>query len=128
MRRRYLKALEDHVNRIGREARSGPDVRELDRQFKEELKHDLSELKAELGLASVKALLSREVAMSVLILAGSLAAPVAGLTALGSQIGGVGIIPLMKAAVDLRAARREALKKHTMSWLFLASQRRLTLR
>lgn len=92
------------------------------------MKHDLAELKEELGLASVKALLSKEVVLSALILAGSLATPVAGLTSLGGQIGGVGIIPLMKAAVDLRAARRDALKKHTMSWLFLATQSRLTLR
>jgi hypothetical protein len=49
------------------------------------------------------------------------------LTALGGQIGGVGIIPLMNAAVNLRAARRDALK-NTMSWLFLAKQGRLTLR
>jgi hypothetical protein len=34
----------------------------------------------------------------------------------------------MKAAVEYRAAKREALKKHTMSWLFLAKQGRLTLR
>lgn len=128
MRRRYLKTLQEHVNRIGREARTVSDVRELDRQFKRDLKHDLAELKEELGLASVKALLSKEVVLSALILAGSLATPVAGLTSLGGQIGGVGIIPLMKAAVDLRAARRDALKKHTMSWLFLATQSRLTLR
>lgn len=128
MRRRYLKALQDHVNRISRDARSMSDVRELDRQFKDDLKQDLADLKAELGVASVKALLSKEVVLTLLILAGSLATPMAGLTALGSQMGGVGIIPLMKAAVDLRSARRDALKKHTMSWLFLAKQGRLTSR
>jgi hypothetical protein len=34
----------------------------------------------------------------------------------------------MEAAVDYKSARRDALKKHVMSWLFLAKQGRLTLR
>jgi hypothetical protein len=121
MRRRYLAVLEAHIKRISSEARSARDVKELDRQFKEDLKQDLADLKAELGLASTKALFSKEVALSALI-------PIAGLTALGTEIGGVGIIPLLKAAVDLRAARREALRKHTMSWLFLGTQKRISLK
>ena len=128
MRRRYLTTLQEHLGRIGKEARSAADVRELDYEFKTALKQDLADLKSELGLASVRTLLSREVALSALILAGSLLSPIAGLTSLGSQVGGIGIIPLLKAAVDYRAARREALRKHTMSWLFLTKQSRLTLR
>lgn len=128
MRRRYAKAVQDHLERLGREAKSTSDVRELDRQFKDEIKQDLAELKQELNLASVKALLSKEVALSALILAGSLLSPVAGLTSLATHVGGVGVIPLMKAAVDYRSARRETLRKHTMSWLFLTTQGRLTLR
>jgi hypothetical protein len=96
--------------------------------IKEDLKQDLADLKAELGLASTKALFSKEVALPALILAGSLIAPIAGLTALGTEICGVGIIPLLKAAIDLRAARREALRKHTMSWLFLGTQKRISLK
>lgn len=126
MRRRYLAALDAHVKRIGSEARTASDVKELNRQFKEELRQDLADLRSELGLTNKKALFSKEVALSALILAGSLVAPIAGLTALGTEIGGVGIIPLVKAAVELRAARREALRKHTMSWLFLGTQRRVT--
>jgi hypothetical protein len=57
-----------------------------------------------------------------------LVSPIVGLTTLSTQIGGVGIIPLMEAAVDYKSARRDALKKHVMSWLFLAKQGRLTLR
>jgi hypothetical protein len=63
-----------------------------------------------------------------LILAGSLISPIAGLTALATEIGGVGVIPLLTAAIDLRAARREALRKHTMSWLFLGTQKKISLR
>jgi hypothetical protein len=85
-------------------------------------------LKAELDVASLKTLFSKEVALSALIVAGSFAAPIAGLTALGTQVGGIGVIPLLKAATEYRAARREALQKHKMAWLFLAQQRRLSIR
>lgn len=81
-----------------------------------------------LGLASLKSLFSNQVALSVLIQAGSLLAPIAGLTSLPTQVGAIGIIPLVKAALDYRGARREALKKHTMSWLYLAKQGRISLR
>jgi hypothetical protein len=60
----------------------------------------LTELKAKLGAASLKTLLSKEVALTILAIAGSFVAPIAGLTALGANVGGIGIIPLAKAAVD----------------------------
>ena len=127
MRRHYLSTLQAHLQRLGKEAKSEADVRELQRQFKEEMKQDLADLKAELSLAGKKALLSKEVALSALILAGSLVAPVAGITALGTTVGGVGIIPLAKTAVEYRGARREVLRRHTMSWLFLGTRGRVTL-
>jgi hypothetical protein len=128
MRRRYLKALQAHVKRVGSEARSSTDVRELNRQFKEELRQDLTDLKSELNVASLKALFSKEVAVSAILTAGCLLSPIAGLTALSSKIGAVGVIPLLKAAVDYRGARRAALQKHVSSWLYLASRRGLELR
>lgn len=128
MRRRYLAALDAHITRVAAEARSEGDVKELNRQFKEDLKQDLAHLKAELGLASLKTLFSKEVALPALIFGGSLLAPIPGLTTLATKIGAIGIIPLLKAAVDLRAARGEALRKHTMSWLFLGTQKRVSLR
>ena len=94
----------------------------------EEFKQDLADLKAELNVASLKALFSKEVALSALITAGSLVAPVAGLTALASKVGLVGVIPLVKAAVDLRGARRIALQRHVTSWLYLSGQGRLQMR
>lgn len=128
MRRRYLQTLRAHVKRVATETRSSADLRELQRQFKEELKEDLGDLKAELNIASLKALFSKEVALSALITAGSLTAPIAGLTALASQIGLVGVIPLLKAAVELRGARRTALQRHMSSWLYLVGQRGLQVR
>jgi hypothetical protein len=128
LRRRYAKAVQQHIDRLAREAKTASDVRELDRQFKDELKTDLNDLKAELGVASLKTLFSKEVAASAVIVAGALLAPITGLTTLATQISGIGVIPLIRAEVEYRALRREILRKHSMSWLFLASQRPLSLR
>jgi hypothetical protein len=128
MRRRYSKALQAHVKRVITESRSLGDVQELERQFKVDFREDLADLKAELNAASLKTLFSREVAVSALITAGSLIAPIPGLTALATKIGLVGVIPLLKAAVDLRGARRTALQRHVSSWLYLAGQGKLQIR
>jgi hypothetical protein len=128
MRRRYLEKLDACLTLIGEQAKSESDVREIERQFKNDIKQEIADLKTELGIANSKALFSKEVALSIIILAGSLVSPIAGLTTLATTVGGVGIIPLMKAAVDYRAARRDALRKHAMSWLYVAKQRRMTLR
>lgn len=128
MRRRYLKTLQAHIKRISSEARSATDVCELERQFKEEIRQDVADLKAELNAASLKTLFSKEVAVSALISAGAFIAPVAGLTTLASQVGLVGVIPLLKAAVELRGARRTALQRHISSWLYLAGKRGLQIR
>lgn len=128
MRRRFLKHIQEHVKRIGVEARSPADVRELNRQLREDMKGDLMDLKHELGMASMNALLSKEVAISAVITAGFLISPAAGLTALSTQLGGIGIIPLLGTAVKYRGARRAALRRHTSSWLFLGGQGRLTVR
>lgn len=125
MRQRYSKALVAHVDRIKKEAKSAADVRELDRQFKNEIRQDISDLKDELKIARSKALFSKELVLSVVLAAGCLPNPIEGLTTLARDVGGIGIIPLLKAAADYRGARRDALKKHAMSWLFLAKRRRI---
>jgi hypothetical protein len=125
-RHRYITSLQEHVARVATEARSPADVRELNRQFKQELRHDLKELRRELRLAGTKALFSKEVAVSALILAGAMTAPVAGLTTLGTEIGGLGIIPLVKTAAEYRGSRSAALAKHRASWLYLVSRGRVT--
>jgi len=122
MRRRYLKAIQAHIKRICSEARSKTDVRELERQFKAELATDLADLKAELKLTSLKTLFSKEVAVSAILSAGAMVSPIAGLTGLGTEVGLVGVVPLLKAAVEFKGARRAALLRHTSSWLYLASR------
>lgn len=125
MRRRYLSSLDAHVKKVTKEAKSASDLRELEAQFRDELHEDLADLKTELRLSSVKTLLSKEVAIAALISAGTLISPIQGLTQLSTQVGLLGIIPLLKSAVELRGARRAALLKHTSSWLYLARSSRL---
>lgn len=122
MRHRYLKALQAHIKRVCTEAQNKNDVRELEKQFKAELATDLADLKAELKLSSLKTLFSKEVAVSAVLSAGTLVSPIAGLTGLATQVGLVGVVPLIKAAIELKGARRTALLKHTSSFLYLASK------
>jgi len=126
MRRRYSDLLQAHLRRIGKEARTENDVRALEDQFKTEIKQDLSDLKSELKLASWKTLFSTEVALSAVILAGCLIAPVAGFTALATHLGGIGVIPLVRNEIKYREARRKALKEHRISWLYLTKQKPVT--
>jgi hypothetical protein len=126
-RRRYLQTVNLYVHRIGKDAKTKSDVREIEREYQEEIKNDLLELKRELQINSLKALFSKEVALSAVILAGALTAPVVGLTTLATQLGGIGIIPLLKTGVELRAARQDALRKHPISWLYLSKESPITL-
>lgn len=123
MRRKYLEALDDHIDQVRTEAKSQVDVDEMERAFMEKIKADIDQLRIELKANAKTTLFSKEVGISALITGGSFAVPFAGFAAVG--IGGV--IPLVKAASDYRGKRREILQKHIMSWLFTAKRRRFTL-
>ncbi len=126
MRRQYSAFLQEHLNSIGKEAKTANDVRELENEFKVKVRQDLADLKGELKLASWKTLFSKEVGLSAAILAGCLMVPIPGLTSLATQLRGVGIIPLVKSGIDYRDARRKAFRAHPISWLYLTKQERLT--
>jgi hypothetical protein len=87
MRRQYSATLQSYLQRIGKDAKTQSDAKGIEHQFKEDIKEDLADLKTELGLASIKALFSKEVALSALILAGSLVFPTIGLTTLATERG-----------------------------------------
>lgn len=127
MRRHYFNALRLCLERIGKEARSENDVLEIEQQFKEEMKQDYKDLRKELGQISMKTLLSTKIGVSALILGGRLIAPILGVTSLPDDVEGIGIIPLLKAAIEYHGARRDALRRHTMSWLFLGTRHPLSL-
>jgi hypothetical protein len=126
LRRRYAALVQQYLERIGKEAKTENDVRELEYQFKIEIKQDLADLKAELKVSAWKTLFSAEVGIFVAIMAGCLIAPVAGFTALATHLGGIGVIPLLKTGVKYREARRNAFRQHPISWLYLHKQKQLT--
>ncbi|WP_223645513.1 hypothetical protein [Corallococcus sp. EGB] len=122
MRHRYSKTLAAHVARIMKEARSEADLQELDRQFRDDVEQDFSDLMCELKVAGRNTLISGSVIVSTILAKGGVTEPIDGLAALALRVG-VGIIPLVGAWNHYRGARRDVLKKHTMSWLFVAKQR-----
>jgi len=128
MRRRYYKTLRAYIDRVCKEVKTSSDLKEMEYQFKEDMKQDLADLKSELGLARKRALLSKEIVLSAVAVAGALVEPIAGLTSLSAALKMIGVAPLLETAVEYREARRKALRAHSMSWLFLTKQRRLTLR
>lgn len=125
LRQKYHKVLREYLVKIGEEAKTANDFRELEEEFKQRIKEDVSSLRSELGLATAKALWSKEFVVSAIALAGALAEPISSLTALGSGIGALGVIPLMAAKAGYRAARKQALEKHFSSWVYVAKPTKL---
>lgn len=125
MRRRFQKAMSDYISSIGR-ASSPNDLADINENFYDDLKGDLAELKSELQLVTAKVLL-KEVILSTVFLAGCFALPDGQLSEIAKMIGPLGIMPLTKGLIEYKAARNAALKKHTMSWLYVAKQGRLPL-
>ena len=120
LRKRYHKVLREFLVRIGEEAKTAADFKELEAAFHDSVKEDIKDLKSELGLASQQALWSQDIIYSTVAVAGAFVEPIAALTGLGASVGLLGVIPLMKIRAEYRAARREALKKHFSSWVLVA--------
>jgi hypothetical protein len=114
LRHKYLHAIDELVGKLGKATHPG-DREELQRVFESTLAGDLEELKRALRLTAKRALLSKEVAVAVLVSAGALVEPItSSLISTGA---------LVKTLVDYRAARRAVLKEHAMSWLYLSKGR-----
>ena len=71
MRINYMKSLNLYLNRIIKECKSKNDIIEVERQFKEDIKVDLNNLKHELNLANIDALLSKEMIASIILIGGT---------------------------------------------------------
>ena len=121
-RRNYLSEITKYIERIGNEAKAERDVDEINKQFEDAMKDDLTELKRELNIAVSGVLLSREVGVSIMALAGTFLGSILGIPALsmGANLLGVGVVgPFIRKGLDHQEARRNAFKKHPMSWLYL---------
>jgi hypothetical protein len=123
LRHRYVANLETYVKRLTTEGGSPSDAKEIKRQFADDMRIDLAQLKKELGSSGREALLSKDILLTVFAAAESIAAwafgmpvPIAGtLTAAGlpaSLIGGAA------AANKYNAARRTTMQKHPMAYLY----------
>ncbi len=128
MRLGYLNALRKYVGHMVKKARSKGDVREIERQFRADMRDDLLALKHELNLASMQALFSKEMALTALVVGGALVQPISDLTSLATALQGIGIIPLVKTLLKHREKRRKSLLKHNISWLYLTQERALSRR
>ncbi len=126
MRGKYSETLQIYINRLGKEAKNQSDFEEIERQFTKDMENDLSDLKTELGMANTNALLSKEVVLTIVILAGCFINPFEALTSVGTEVGGVAIVPLLKGWINYRGSRKAALQKHPMSLLYLANQSHIT--
>jgi len=121
LRHAYHELLKKHVERIGKEAKSDSDRKELEHEFRRTVSNGLADIKKELGVAKFDALFSKDVVIPALFLAGltvGVSAAMDGLT----KIGWAGVIPLANAARTYRNKRKDLLRKHQMSWLYLAQR------
>lgn len=128
MRLNYLKNLKKYVDRMIKEAKTKDDVKEIERQFKADMKVDLYNLKKELNLASIEPLFSREMLLTAMAVGGAFLEPISGLTSLAATVKGIGIIPLIKTNLKHRKERRKALLQNKISWLYLTQEKILSLR
>lgn len=128
MRLNYMKHLQAYVDRILKEAKTKGDIKEIERQFKADLKDDLLNLKRELRLASIEPLFSKEMVLTALVLGGALLEPISGITTLAITLRGVGVIPLVKTLLKHKEDRRKALLKQNVSWLYLTQEKGISLK
>jgi hypothetical protein len=128
MRVRYFSTLKTYADRIVNHAKTVKDVKAIEMEFQLDLRDDLKSLKKELGVASLESLFSKEMAVTLLALAGSLVSPIAGITTLAATLKGVGVVPLVATTIKHKKERRKALLAHNMSWLYYANQPRIAVR
>lgn len=122
LRQKYHKCLQQHIERIGKEAKSETDRTELEHQFRNEVADDLADLKSELRIAKFDTLMSKDVLVPTVLVAGLAAVPAVAAAGL-SNIGWAGVIPLANGIRKLREKQTEIMRKHQMSWLYLAKQK-----
>jgi hypothetical protein len=122
LRHRYVKRIEDHVDRIRSEAKPS-DRKELQRLFEEEMKSDLAVLKNELGTAKTIALTAQDVIVGVMTTGAFAASALFGapLNVAGAwTVGGAAVTlgGMVRAKSELAARRKEIMRKHPMAYMY----------
>jgi hypothetical protein len=117
----YLRKIDTFVKRMATAKDHKKNREEIERQFEQEIKDDLSDLREALKLKAKDAMLSKEVGVAILASAGIALPPLT----VPASILGVGA--LGRKAINYRSDRKAILDKHAMSWLFEMSKGRLKL-
>jgi hypothetical protein len=124
---KYLNKVDEYVETIVKPGLRESDIIELERQFQKDMEQELSELRSELRLSKTKLVFSKEVGIAVAAVAGTLTAPILGLTDLSTLFGSIGVGALIRVNKEYNAAKRKALKSSSMSWLYLANKNASTV-
>jgi hypothetical protein len=123
LRRRYLERLDAVVASLVAQDVTESDRVEIERQFRVDMDDDLRLLKSELRLTSTKALFSKEIGLAAVAVAGAVIAPATWLAA-AATLKGLGVGALIRTHAEYRSSRAKNLRDHSMSWLYVASNRR----
>lgn len=123
LRHRYVDNLEKYIKRMTTEQATASDAAILAREYEDDMKSDLDDLKAELGFAKREAALSKDVLVSAIAAMGTVAAWTTGLSqqlldavsTLGAPatVGG-----LLSAGNKYLATRRSILQRHPMAYIY----------
>ena len=125
LRHRYVDGLETYVTKLLNERATKSDAREIQRQFADDMKGDLKDLRAELGFAGKDALLSKEFLVTAITAVGTAASWLFGVpvnlegvvTAAGAPVAIGGLLAAQNKYLKERSA---ILKKHPMAYLYEA--------
>jgi hypothetical protein len=124
MRHAYVEKLSSYIERLSSEARNKHDVKEIERQFKQDVTDDIQLLKEELKTEAKNVVMSKEFCTAVVAAAGTFLAPPNPLSPAGAMFSAAA---LGQTATKYRAARNKALSSHSMSWLYEVKSRRIRL-
>ncbi|MBA4317172.1 MAG: hypothetical protein C0412_02120 [Flavobacterium sp.] len=116
LRLNYKNAVEQYVDKIKNEAKTHNDLIEINRVFEQSMNDDIVELKKQLKMEIVNIILSKEILVAILAGVGLLVEPIS------STIIGTGA--LVKKDVEYRSKRKEVLRKHPTSWLYVSENER----
>jgi hypothetical protein len=128
LRHRYIDCLEKYVLKLTTTVGNASDADEIKRQFDDDMRIDLANLKREIGFAKREALLSKEILIAALAAVGTVATAAFGVTlpilgaisAAGAPatVGGV-----LGAGNKYLSARKSILEKHPMAYVYELGRR-----
>jgi hypothetical protein len=126
LRHRYLGKLDEYVEQLLTKGVTQADVREIKRQFADEMEHDFKELKTELRVAKTSLWTSKEIITTAVTGVGAASwlagyqLPLKEVLTLGGTPISVG--GLIRAGSDYLKERKALLQRHPMAYLYQAQR------